>query len=821
MYDKQQTIADKIDKAMLEVNSCALDILYKTDGGGNTVIDNFSDDAILFHGLSNYMVYLNDKTNEFTDGVYNVLDTNSRNKGGLTSYALRVNGINPLFGVSHDYAGDSTASRLVGLMNAFQRNKVNLLSDVIGSVYNHNVEVLRNLITVVLKREVLGQKLGVYADVSKIQQKVTTKKVTTGNDVAAGTVGVASTAAVTSATVSMAAKSAVPVAVEKIVEYEVLNGAGQVVASFGGTATTSTELAVIGTEVATAGSTELAVVGTEVATVGSTELAATSTVGSATSGSLFASVASTVVPALIGTAIITAGLTVAVIIETRKRVKKFADAVDKYDNLMKEYVNSFYCNAISYPTLVYDDSNPEGPTVFRSHEVTATSSQLASSIINLNVERAVGMLAGYLSYDTNMYNKVNQFLRNGEGLVTYDDVISCINRILDNIRTIIKQFTLAERKINVDINSIALEVIRGNWGNGAERKAKLEAAGYNYDEIQARVNEILLGTGATVTTATTSVVANMTTTSADTSSTIQYRVTEDSIDSVVLDTTRKEYLEKLELAEKEATRKLAELKEQQQKEMDKLKQEQAEKIEKLKQEQEKELAQLKEQQDIKDAEIEKMKQEQAQELEKLKKQQEQELEKLKQQQAQELEKLKQDNADEISKIKQQAQSTPIITNGSSVNNTTQSSGSTIVSSDSTTDSSTLQNNTTTGSDSESIIDVTEKPSYTTTTTNKVTQTSDKSGNAGVVGAVLGIGALGAAGVVGARYIKKKKENETYSDDENYFSNDEEFSEVKETDIEESDSKYKAGSVNSLVLDDSSDIDTTNSNITSSDTLDFE
>lgn len=368
---------------------------------------------------------------------------------------------------------------------------------------------------------------------------------------------------------------------------------------------------------------------------------------------------------------------------------------------------------------------------------------------------------------------------------------------------------------------IANEVIRGNWGNGAERKAKLEAAGYNYDEIQARVNEILLGTGATVTTATTSVVANMTTTSADTSSTIQYRVTEDSIDSVVLDTTRKEYLEKLELAEKEATRKLAELKEQQQKEIDKLKQEQAEKIEKLKQEQEKELAQLKEQQDIKDAEIEKMKQEQAQELEKLKKQQEQELEKLKQQQAQELEKLKQDNADEISKIKQQAQSTPIITNGSSVNNTTQSSGSTIVSSDSTTDSSTLQNNTTTGSDSESIIDVTEKPSYTTTTTNKVTQTSDKSGNAGVVGAVLGIGALGAAGVVGARYIKKKKENETYSDDENYFSNDEEFSEVKETDIEESDSKYKAGSVNSLVLDDSSDIDTTNSNITSSDTLDFE
>ena len=36
---------------------------------------------------------------------------------------------------------------------------------------------------------------------------------------------------------------------------------------------------------------------------------------------------------------------------------------------------------------------------------------------------------------------------------------------------------------------MALEVIRGDWGNGAERKRRLEAAGYNYSEIQARVNE--------------------------------------------------------------------------------------------------------------------------------------------------------------------------------------------------------------------------------------------------------------------------------------------------------------------------------------------
>jgi hypothetical protein len=41
------------------------------------------------------------------------------------------------------------------------------------------------------------------------------------------------------------------------------------------------------------------------------------------------------------------------------------------------------------------------------------------------------------------------------------------------------------------IDTIAREVIRGDWGNGSDRKARLEAAGYNYNEVQARVNALL------------------------------------------------------------------------------------------------------------------------------------------------------------------------------------------------------------------------------------------------------------------------------------------------------------------------------------------
>lgn len=42
-----------------------------------------------------------------------------------------------------------------------------------------------------------------------------------------------------------------------------------------------------------------------------------------------------------------------------------------------------------------------------------------------------------------------------------------------------------------DIETIAAEVIQGDWGNGEERRERLEQAGYDYDAVQARVNELL------------------------------------------------------------------------------------------------------------------------------------------------------------------------------------------------------------------------------------------------------------------------------------------------------------------------------------------
>lgn len=48
--------------------------------------------------------------------------------------------------------------------------------------------------------------------------------------------------------------------------------------------------------------------------------------------------------------------------------------------------------------------------------------------------------------------------------------------------------TQTNRKSN---DEIAKEVIRGNWGNGADRKNRLTAAGYDYATIQNIVNKML------------------------------------------------------------------------------------------------------------------------------------------------------------------------------------------------------------------------------------------------------------------------------------------------------------------------------------------
>lgn len=57
--------------------------------------------------------------------------------------------------------------------------------------------------------------------------------------------------------------------------------------------------------------------------------------------------------------------------------------------------------------------------------------------------------------------------------------------------------TKAAQAPKKSIEEIAKAVIRGDYGNGAERKNKLNAEGYRYDEVQKKVDEILAAQNAT------------------------------------------------------------------------------------------------------------------------------------------------------------------------------------------------------------------------------------------------------------------------------------------------------------------------------------
>lgn len=51
-------------------------------------------------------------------------------------------------------------------------------------------------------------------------------------------------------------------------------------------------------------------------------------------------------------------------------------------------------------------------------------------------------------------------------------------------------FITTEEGAGKSVDELAQEVLQGKWGNGAERKKRLEAAGYDYAAIQKKVNQL-------------------------------------------------------------------------------------------------------------------------------------------------------------------------------------------------------------------------------------------------------------------------------------------------------------------------------------------
>lgn len=60
--------------------------------------------------------------------------------------------------------------------------------------------------------------------------------------------------------------------------------------------------------------------------------------------------------------------------------------------------------------------------------------------------------------------------------------------LCDGVRVVKK---VEDKKKKKTVTEVAKEVINGLWGNGITRKKRLTDAGYNYDEVQKKVNDLL------------------------------------------------------------------------------------------------------------------------------------------------------------------------------------------------------------------------------------------------------------------------------------------------------------------------------------------
>lgn len=61
-----------------------------------------------------------------------------------------------------------------------------------------------------------------------------------------------------------------------------------------------------------------------------------------------------------------------------------------------------------------------------------------------------------------------------------------------------QEYTKPVENVNKTVDELAQEVLNGDWGNGSDRRRRLEAAGHSYTAVQARVNQILYGSKKSV-----------------------------------------------------------------------------------------------------------------------------------------------------------------------------------------------------------------------------------------------------------------------------------------------------------------------------------
>lgn len=159
-------------------------------------------------------------------------------------------------------------------------------------------------------------------------------------------------------------------------------------------------------------------------------------------------------------------------------------------------LNKFYGDAAAWDKY----ANPSGSVSAPSTPETSTPS---GSTLDLSVAVMQGKYGNGDARKTALgsrYDEVQTFLNHiasASANTLAQEVLAGKYGNGDTRKTVLgSRYDEVQAKVNSSsfkksVDTLAREVIAGKWGNGSDRKNRLTAAGYDYDAVQKRVNELL------------------------------------------------------------------------------------------------------------------------------------------------------------------------------------------------------------------------------------------------------------------------------------------------------------------------------------------
>ena len=192
--------------------------------------------------------------------------------------------------------------------------------------------------------------------------------------------------------------------------------------------------------------------------------------------------------------------------------------IDKVYKVLKEKAPAY--NIKAYPAIIAQAILESGPPEsklakqYNNYFGMKCGSSWKGRAINLNTFEEVSSqninvsalfrvydsfedgIIGYLDFiNTPRYRNLKGITNSYEYLTLIKkDGYATSSAYVKSLTSIISSYDLeryAYTPYNKSYNQIALECIRGKYGNGSERKEKIEALGYDYSKVQSIVNQML------------------------------------------------------------------------------------------------------------------------------------------------------------------------------------------------------------------------------------------------------------------------------------------------------------------------------------------